>query len=281
MMKRFELRPIGLAVAVACLALLLAAGAGAQEMLQGGDFGEGSDAHWLVIDQADIDTDIVDFNYTEVTPAGGEGGCLRIYGEADWQQLLVYQRVTLQGGTDYDFTGVWRDAGTSEGEGFFWAQVYIHEDDPAGTTNYNPIPDGIDDGDEADNDTASVNYEDGRSYGKVINKDGGAALSATIVMGWDETFAALNAPDEGHNTLIDGVTFTPPGTGDIVITVGLKCGYWGGASDAIVDVLYDSLSLMGPEAPEPPVRRTHALSPGSLLDALRARREVGVSLLLC
>ena len=89
------------------LAICIATGAKAQELLIGGNM-ENEGAWNIVNYKAEVPE--YTFNYTDDRPSAGQGGCLRVTCSGTQEtDIIFYQEVTLTGGAQYEFTGAFRD----------------------------------------------------------------------------------------------------------------------------------------------------------------------------
>lgn len=161
-----------------------------------------------------------EWNYTDDLPFAGSGGCFRFQLVDNTQtNTLIFQLLTLTGGTEYTVSGDVKVTGEVTN---FWAQVYISKIEPEESVDWTP-------------DMSVAQHSD-----RIFNIDtwGGDCCS-----NYDGSFAeSCIEADKPNPFVADG----DPGT-IIDYYLGIKCGVWGSDLQT-VDVLFDNISVMGPGA---------------------------------
>ncbi|MBN1998584.1 T9SS type A sorting domain-containing protein [candidate division KSB1 bacterium] len=192
-----------------------------QNLVVGGNMED--ESAWNITYFTTPEESIYEFNYTQVTPKFGRGGCLYVYqGEASGQ-LLLWQRIKLIAGKTYRATGAIAALdymGGPEGGGA-WYQMYI---------------------DPSEVDESATDYNPGAI--KFFNMDG-----------WQEEFPEIFDDLWEVVNLGGGVDsapyYTPEGTPgeEVEVTFGIKFGqYWSDYSGTTYELLVDEVGLFPVES---------------------------------
>lgn len=246
----------GIVLIVLAMGLSSAVMAANGEMLTNGSFG--SSTGWNYWSNDASTKAHANFSYSTVTPAGGSGPCLRLYEDAGKSASTIFgiwQKVTLMQGQTYTIGGYSK---AINGTGVL-AEMWIVDEDT--TANADPI-----NGHHA----AASTYQEAMFAACV------SARTKASASGWGTSgnFTVSNP------TLWDTSVFSPLTNGQVAVhranatyiasdSTGTNQNITGGTVDkwvilkvstssADIDVLFDSLSLYGPQVPLLP-------EPGSLL----------------
>lgn len=182
------------------------AGLNGQELLVGGDME--NESAWKIINYKPEAADYT-FNVEGDGPSEGKGGYLRVTCTGTQEtDIIFYQAVTLIGGTEYEFTGAFKDIGG--GINNFWCEALY--------------------------DTVEPPPADSGDFG------------GRLIVGfntWDGTQPGVDGTFQ--NDFAKGTTniFTAPGDSGTQITVYLviDVGVWTGGTPYNYDVAIDELSL--------------------------------------
>ncbi|MBP3192692.1 T9SS type A sorting domain-containing protein [Natronogracilivirgula saccharolytica] len=174
---------------------LTGAALGQDNVLQGADM-ENED-YWNVtlVGGSEADHPEYEFNYTDATPAHGDGGALRVASVTPHGSILFWQEVTLEGGKTYSFDGAFKDHGGLDN---FWGEIAISDRVP----------------------------EAGEDWGE------GIAFSGFNT--WDGCGPGVDGTFTEDGCVGDGI-FTVEGEGEQNLIFGMKFGIWDGEMDFLVD----------------------------------------------
>lgn len=186
----------------------------AQNLIKGGGMEEADESAWSVstLETDEANSSSYEFNYTDDSPSGGEGGALHYTINntgANGAHLMFYQAIEIELGTEYIFD---LSAKAIQEMNNSWLEVYIGETEPA----------------------------DGADYG-----EGSTALGGFKWSGWEDACAGLDLFDgtlqnDGCLAGSQG-SFTIEGTGTQTMYVGFKAGIW--ATETTIEFVVDNVSL--------------------------------------
>jgi len=148
------------------------------------------------------------FNYTNQLPAGGEGGCLAIYGLGQ-TRCLAWQEITITPGHSYVFDGVFKNA-SADVVTNTWMEIILSKNAPDPENDYHP---GDGDYIYANNTWMSAPWGDFSSLnGKFLDV---------------AQFKWIKGSSAGTDTILTTDTIHIPDT--VTVTtwyVGIKAGIW-------------------------------------------------------
>ena len=109
-----------------------------QDVITGGDME--NDEAWEVslLNTDDDNTVTYEFDYIDVTPAEGDGGCLYVSGTntgttgGNLTNVMFFQILNLQRGVTYTFDGAYKDERTNN----FWTEVWVGGNEPEVDSDY-------------------------------------------------------------------------------------------------------------------------------------------------
>lgn len=190
---------------VCILAMYLATGATAQELLVGGNM---EDSTWKVINYK-AEPSEYEINYTGDGPSEGKGGCLRVTGAGSQEtDIIFYQAVTLIGRAQYEFKGAFKDCGGNIAN--FWCEALY--------------------------DTAAPPPADSGDFGGTL---------IVGFNTWNGTTAGIDGTFQDDFAKGDTNVFTAPGDSgkSVKVYIVIDVGDWTGGAAYTFDVAVDELSL--------------------------------------
>lgn len=153
----------------------------------------------------------------EERPAMGSGPYLYLTGIAsDYSNIAIFQKITVIGGTQYQFSGAFKDLTYGQLQQF-WSEIYISTEIPTDGLDYTPLA-----------GTNSDRY-------MAFNTWTGCGLNV------DGTYQ-----DNGCNTPANTGLYTAPGEAGVPLDVYVvvKTGIWCGGPEYSFDVAVDEISLI-------------------------------------